>query len=249
MNVKRLDRLSALVSRFELNVIANANSANLAIFSGSERGSLDRVVFYPHGVINQSELDERGAPVFLALTEWGGRQNPLLTALPSRIELDLSDDSDLLGLARLLVAEYSEPRCGSSTVLGRLGEVLLIRLFRKQIERGKANVGLLGGLADARLSRAIVAMHDSPGHGWSNELLADEAGLSLSRFTDHFAKTVGQPPMSYLRQWRMLLARQDIERGDRVQSVASRYGYNSSEALTRAFRKTYGLSPRQVCSV
>ena len=41
----------------------------------------------------------------------------------------------------------------------------------------------------------------------------------------------------------MILARQDIQRGDRVQSVASRYGYGSSEALTRAFQRQFGSSP------
>ena len=41
----------------------------------------------------------------------------------------------------------------------------------------------------------------------------------------------------------MILARQDVEKGDRIQAVASRYGYGSSEALGRAFRRQFGKNP------
>mgnify|MGYP003674195076 FL=1 len=149
----------------------------------------------------------------------------------------------MMSLAILLIAESQEPRCGSNTVLNRLGEVLLVRILRAQLAAGTTTVGVLGGLADPRLSHAIVAMHEHPGRRWSNDQLAEVAGLSLSRFADKFTATVGQTPMSYLRHWRMVLARQDIESGDRVQSVASRYGYASSEAMTRAFRREFGNCP------
>ena len=86
-------------------------------------------------------------------------------------------------------------------------------------------------------------MHEDPGHLWNNHDLAATAGLSLSRFVEVFRKTVGQTPMSYVRHWRMVLARQDIQRGDRIQAVAKRYGYASSEALGRAFRREYDTKP------
>jgi AraC-like DNA-binding protein len=35
---------------------------------------------------------------------------------------------------------------------------------------------------------------------------------------------VGQTPFSYLRQWRLTLARQDLAAGARVKTVAARYG-------------------------
>jgi len=50
-------------------------------------------------------------------------------------------------------------------------------------------------------------------------------------------------PMSYLRRWRMVLARQDIERGDRIQLVATRYGYASTEALGCAFKRLHAQKP------
>ena len=86
-------------------------------------------------------------------------------------------------------------------------------------------------------------MHDRPGRDWRNQELAEIAGLSLSRFTEIFALTVGQPPSSYLRSWRLTLAQQDVAKGDRVDTIARRYGYKSSEGFTRAFRHRFGQNP------
>jgi AraC-like DNA-binding protein len=44
----------------------------------------------------------------------------------------------------------------------------------------------------------------------------------------------------------MTLARQDLDHGDRVQAVARRYGYASSEALARAFQRQHGVNPLAV---
>lgn len=49
--------------------------------------------------------------------------------------------------------------------------------------------------------------------------------------------------MGYLRRWRLILAHQDLVRGDRVEAVARRYAYASPEGFTRAFRKAYGVAP------
>ena len=68
-------------------------------------------------------------------------------------------------------------------------------------------------------------------------------GLSLRRFAEIFLVTVGEPPAAYLRRWRLTLARQDVEKGDRVDAIARRYGYLSSEGFTRAFKKHSGENP------
>ena len=97
-------------------------------------------------------------------------------------------------------------------------------MMRAQIEAGSTQPGLLAGLSNPRLSRAIVVMHDRPGQAWRNEDLAHIAGMSLSRFAETFLAEVGEPPAAYLRRWRLTLARQDIAKGQRVDVVARRYG-------------------------
>ncbi|MEM6986183.1 MAG: AraC family transcriptional regulator [Pseudomonadota bacterium] len=245
--MQRTDRLSALVSRFALEVrSAPCAEANLAVLRAADDSSASRIVFSPPSgtkVELAHELCDSMQVVFSAKASMGGHGNPLLRALPPVIDFVIDDDPDMQSLVSLLVAESQNARCGAESVVNRLGEVLLVRLLRELLANGSTDVGLLAGLADARLSRAIVAMHESPGRAWRIDDLATEAGMSTSRFAAHFAQLVGQTPMSYLRHWRMALARQDIDQGDRVQVVANRYGYASTEALSRAFRKHYGRSP------
>ncbi len=235
------DRLEALLSRFAMSVTpAPAGDGNLAILGCPETGEPRMVVFAPRAEARCCN----GEPLLVsAHAAWGGNANPLLSALPEKICFDATGDEEMTLLLRLFRAEVERQRCGVRPILNRLGEVLVIRLLRREISRGATAPGLVAGLADRRLARAIVAMHEDPGRAWRNEDLAEEAGLSLSRFAETFLKTVGETPQSYLRRWRMTLARQDIERGERVQTVARRYGYASPEALTRAFARQFDVNP------
>ena len=240
--MKKLDRLSALMGRFDLSVSATAlDQANLVIMADQTTGEPTRLIFAPRdfAVVEPTAGEER---IFCAHASWGGATNPFLTALPQTVDTPIEEGSEMVHIAKLLQMEGAAPRCGGRAMLDRLGEVLLIRVLRWQMELGTTDVSLLAGLADARLSRAIVAMHDDPGRNWRGDDLASLAGLSLSRFAELFKTRVGETPAAYLRRWRLLLARQDAERGDRIQTIAQRYGYGSPEALSRAFRKEFDIS-------
>lgn len=241
--MSRFDRLSSLIARFTLTVsVTDPAQANLVVYQHRETAEPCRILMTPHGVVG-SQCPSAESIMLSALTEWGGGDNPLFSALPEQIELSIHSDPQMRMLVQLIQSEAEAQRCGSGAVLNRLGEVLIVRLLRTQLEQGSTAVGLLGGLADARLSRAIVAIHEAPGKPWRNEEMAETAGLSLSRFAELFLKRVGETPQAYLRRWRMLLARQDVQQGERIQTVARRYGYGSSEALGRAFRRQFGDSP------
>ena len=238
-----MDRLSALMSRFELNVDLTTKDANLVILGTSDTGAATCLRLGMHGGL---EPTYKGDVLLSARVDWGGEDNPLFRALPSVVRFNLQDDADTAALADVLVGESRTKRCGSGSVLNRLCEVLIVRLLRAQIEQGGVEVGLLAGLADLRLARAIVAIHDRPEDPWRVETLAAEAGLSSSRFAELFRKTVGVTPLAYLRHWRLVLAKQDLARGDRVQRVAERYCYGSSEALSRAILHAFGVGPMQI---
>lgn len=234
------DRLSALMSRFELRVTAcEAAQANFVIRGDAATRQPQCMLLAPAAI---PDLCDAHA-LLLARVTWGGADNPLLAALPPLVRHDLTVDPATGALAQLLVDEYRAQRCGAHSVLNRLGEVLLVHLLRGQIERGSVQPGLLGGLADPRLSRAIVAIHDDPGRPWRIETMAETAGLSVSHFAELFRTAVGQTPTAYLRKWRLVLAKQDIERGDRIAQVAHRYGYGSTEALGRACQAAFGMTP------
>lgn len=235
-----MDRLTTLVERFHLSVSgAPLGDANLLAISGDD-GRPERVMFFPK---RQCDPIPDGKVIFAAYVDWSGPNNPLLAALPDIVSFDLEAHQDTRALVILMQQEAQANRCGAQSVINRLGEALIVRLLRDQIERGATKGGLLAGMADPRLSRAIVSMHDHPGRLWTNADLADVAGLSLSRFCELFAQIVGETPIGYLRRWRLILARQDVLRGDRIEAVARRYAYGSAESFTRAFRRAYGSAP------
>jgi len=240
----RYDRLSALIARFEMRVSdAEPGTGNLRILGDAASGHPARIALRLRGPVTDDRPDERA--LVEATASWGGESNPLFAALPATVSLPLTDD-DTAALVRFLLAEARAARCGSGVVLSRLAEVLVVRLLRAEIERGATGPGLVAGLSDPRLSRAIVVLHEDPGRAWSNAELAEIAGMSLSRFADAFRTRIGETPMAYLRRWRMTLAHQDVDRGHRVQEVARRYGYGSSEALARAFQRQHGVNPLAV---
>jgi len=240
----KLDRLSALMARFELTVsLSDPRNANFQIVGDPDGQVPTCLILAGQG----AGIDSDPRTVLLsAQVAWGGAQNPLLAALPRVVRHSLAADEDMRAIVDLLLSEQRATRCGSASVLNRLAEVLIVRLMRGQIEADHMETGLLGGLADPRLSRAIVAIHDTPGHAWRVDALAEVAGLSVSHFSELFRDAVGVTPLAYLRKWRLILAKQDIERGDRIQGVARRYCYGSTEALSRAMSQAYGASPMQL---
>lgn len=239
----KFDRLSALMRHFQMTVhLVDAGEGNFIVYGDARTGQPAGIEFWPHPGPADSQIPGEDR-LLEARADWGGEDNPMIAALPKRLSMD-ADATDNTGLLlQIVVTEAEARRCGSGSALNRLCEVLIISLLRQQIERGAATPGLLAGLAHPQLSRAFVAMHDQPGKPWRNGELAEVAGMSLSRFSDQFVAQVGEAPQSYLRRWRMVLARQQIADGERVQSVARRLGYSSSEALTRAFNRHYGQSP------
>lgn len=147
-------------------------------------------------------------------------------------------DHPLRPLIDLALAEVSRPRCGTATLMQGYVQAIIVHILRNAIEQGAVTSGILAGLADARLSRVLVALHDDPAHDWSVESMATLAGMSRSAFMARFAKVLGMPPASYLRQFRMTRARQDLAAGEKTRTVARRYGYGSTEAFSRALRAT-----------
>lgn len=242
--MSHLDRLSALMAHFALQVEpAPPDQAQLYVVQGQGAP----VILLTPNAPGQCHARPGEDLVFAARVSWGGAQSPVLAALPTCIRHDTGadpgDDPGMASLVDLICTEYRAQRCGAGTVLNRLAEVLFVRLLRAEIQKGAIGTGLLAGLADPRLARALVAIHGAPGQDWTNAAMAGAAGLSLSRFVELFRARLGQSPQAYLRQWRLSLARRDIERGDRIDAIARRYGYGSPEALTHAFRRATGLAP------
>ena len=176
------------------------------------------------------------------------RKHPLLVALPPVLVADLRGrpcaewaESSFRYAAR----EHAVPRPGSQETIARLSELLFVEVVRGYIEQLPAiATGWLAALRDPPLARALAALHARPAHPWTAEGLAKEACLSRSAFAERFARTLGMPPISYLAQWRMLLAGQRLrESSETIAQIASTVGYESESTFSRAFTREMGLAP------
>lgn len=204
------------------------------------------LLFYPRPFTHRLQPDA-GAVASLISAELrfdGGTVSPLAAALPPLLVLPLEAVTEAGATLELLAGEADARRCGRRIALDRLCELLLVQVLRHVIDRALVNSGMLAGLADPRLARALVALHDEPGRDWRLEDLAHQAGMSRARFAARFRQVVGIAPGEYMTRWRISLAQHLLQQGRPVKEVAAEVGYTSPAALGRVFATRTGATPR-----
>jgi len=177
-----------------------------------------------------------------------GQRNPVLDALPEVIVIRRDEGGPAFSvLGQLLLSEASCDDVGTRTVLDKLADTLFVMVVRRYISQSGDQRGVLAGLADARLRRALTVMHREPGNSWTLEALATEAAMSRSAFAQLFAERVGLPPIDYLTRWRMTQA-ELLLRNPRVSvaQVAGQMGYETEAAFRKAFKRIHGVGPGSV---
>lgn len=174
-----------------------------------------------------------------------GQGNPLQAALPDLFVLRLADSPTLALTLEQLFRESGEEHCGRDAILDRLSEITLILVLRDLMDNQRLDIGLLAGLADPKLKRAINAIHARPEHDWTLDKMAEAALMSRARFAQRFHEVVGVTPGTYLSDWRLGLAKSMLLQGASVQTIALDVGYGSSSALSRVFSNRCGMSPTE----
>lgn len=208
------------------------------------------LLFYPRPLTHHFHNPPREGSDFTcaALEFEGGAGNPLACSLPPFIRLRLADVEGLEPALALLFAETDRVRCGQRLLADRLFEVVLIQLLRWLLdhpEEAGIQPGLITGLSEPRIARALVAVHETPGGGWTLERLAERAGMSRTSFATVFKQVVGQTPADYVTSCRIALAQMGLRDGRSIKLLADQLGYANPPALSRAFAAKVGLSPRE----
>ncbi len=160
------------------------------------------LIFYPrpapHWIRGEGAM---GAELVCSSIELGADAgNPLTRSLPARLVLPLRDHPLLHGTLTLLFEEAFAEHCGRQAALDRLSELMILQLLRHCMTAGVVAQGVLAGLADPRLAKALNALHGAPGEAWSLDGLARVSGRSRARFAAHFHHVVGMPPGEYLAE-------------------------------------------------
>ena len=265
-----MDRLSTLLSQFGVraNLFYSGKLCGLSSYDGAEgRGyihllqagsvtllGLDRqdllltrpsLIFMPRPSRHQLFAGDEGAQLLCATMEFeGGVDNPLSASLPDCLVLSLDELPMLADTLKWMFREAAGSHCGREAALERLFELLIIPLFRHLLEHHQLHTGVMAGLADPRLSRSLLQIHNAPHLAWSIAGLASESNMSRAAYAVHFRTVIGQTPADYLLSWRISLAQKRLREGRSMTLIASEVGYESPSALARAFRRKTGYSPR-----
>ncbi len=177
-----------------------------------------------------------------------GQLHPLIANLPRVMTFALVDlpSGDWMKLTFVHAAQtLLDGDAGAGTTVARIAELLFVEAVRRYlVALPPEETGWLAGLRDPAVGRSLSLMHARPAEGWTTEALAHEVNLSRSAFAERFSSLIGEPPMTYLFNWRMKLATQYLrETGRTIAQIAFDVGYQSEAAFTRAFHRQFGVPP------
>jgi AraC-like DNA-binding protein len=103
------------------------------------------------------------------------------------------------------------------------------------------------GLRPRPVKRVLEVMHADPGRPFTLTDLAQIAGVGVRTLQESFRRTVGMPPMMYLRELRLARVHEELVRSDRwqvsISEVAFRWGFTHLGRFAGAYRQQYGVSP------
>jgi AraC family transcriptional regulator len=96
------------------------------------------------------------------------------------------------------------------------------------------------------LNHVIDYIEDNLTDDLSLEVISDYAGVSDFHFRKIFYYLSGLTLSEYIKNRRLSEANKDLLQGEKVTDVAFKYGYQSMDGFTRAFKKWSGLLPSDV---
>ncbi|CAN7762024.1 AraC family transcriptional regulator [Cupriavidus necator] len=177
------------------------------------------------------------------------RQALLLSGLPPLIHVrgTTKEAAPLSWLLEQLVREMKlEDQPGRTIVIAGLTQLLFVQTLRAYLAHApNGDEGWLKGFGDHRLAIALSSIHSEPSRSWSLEELAREANMSRTSFAVRFREMMGVPPLTYLTQWRMHLARRELRAGASISEAAAAVGYTSESAFSSAFKRVMNMAPGQ----
>jgi len=173
---------------------------------------------------------------------------PLREALPVMMRNESRDTGTrtlLRNTVQALIAEADARSPGGTSVVERLTEIILIELLRSEImlRQGTAQ-GLLAGMTDPVVARALASMHAAPAANWTLASIAKVSATSRSVLSEKFGSIIGKSPMRYLREWRLVLASNALaDTAKPISRIAEETGYDTEAAFSRAFSRLHGVPP------
>jgi soluble lytic murein transglycosylase-like protein/AraC-like DNA-binding protein len=171
---------------------------------------------------------------------------PLLRKLPPVLRSpgkEIGSHSVAAPAVTLVEALTHEGAPASAALANRLAEILLASAIREHAQRPPGESWFMA-VAEPAVAAAIRMIHDEPEHRWTVDGLARRVGMSRSAFSARFRAVTDDPPMTYVRKSRLgRAARYLVNTNWALAHIARRTGYDSDVALSKAFKKQFGIAP------
>lgn len=173
--------------------------------------------------------------------------HPLFAGLPEAIHLPAQPGRHpaLHGAITLLGSEVQAGRPGRDSAIPRLLDLLLVYMTRAWLD-DHGTGGWPQALHDPQIAAVLDALHADPAKPWRTEDLAALAGVSRATLARRFTVLTGQPPMTYLTWWRLTTAARLLRATDLpLTAIAEQAGYGSPFGFSHAFKRRFGVPPRE----
>lgn len=172
----------------------------------------------------------------------------LATGLPVVLRLDTASAGISAWIEPVLAlaqqeAEHAAP--GAQAIFAKLADVFLTQALRAYLI-GAEGSGVLAvpQPTDAIVEHAAQLMTQRPDQPWTLQSLAHAVGTSRSLLAARFRAARGQSPIRHLASVRLTRAADYLTTSDlSVESIAIRTGYSSNAALSKAFKREFGITP------
>jgi AraC-like DNA-binding protein len=198
---------------------------------GSYLAPPQRAIWIPpglsHSVVSTERTKMRSLYIDPAFVPWGWPQCRVLGVTPLVREL--------IRAVTYLPENYDE-----AGPAGRLVAVLLDQLAGLQEVRFSLPLPV-----DERLLKVSAALENHPDDQRELTELARFAGLSARTLTRLFRRDTGLSFRAWRRRLRLLKSLDGLEAGNSVTAVSLDSGYTSTSAFIAAFRREFGVTPRE----
>ncbi|WP_031939477.1 AraC family transcriptional regulator [Prescottella defluvii] len=248
----------------------NLEAGDIALLRGPDPYTVaDRPDTPPHVLIDESQNCHAtaGAPALnmtdLGVRTWGNASGGSTAMLTGTYRFDSVLSRQLLDsltpiavvprssatepMIALLAQQITLDRPGQDALLDRLLDLVLIASLREwSAQHPSRSPNWIAAYDDPVLGNALKLIHNQPERPWTVESLARECNCSRAAFARRFSERMGIGPAGYLSEWRLSVAADLLSDPERtVSAIATEVGYSSPFALTAAFTRHHGVSPRE----
>jgi AraC family transcriptional activator of mtrCDE len=173
--------------------------------------------------------------------------NMVLEALPPLLVLTSAEGREQVRLRRIVDGireELEQDRLGGAAIAAAIASSLMLIVLTSHFAGECEGQGILALLTRRQTAKALSSMLTEPARAWTLDDLASRAGTSRATLVRLFQATVHAPPLAFLTELRLNLARHRIRTTNMpTAAIAESVGYQSETAFTRAYRRRFAITP------